>query len=92
MGQSDSSHIGRRDLRRLRDLAVVTICISAAITAPSSEERRVEGLVVRLNQSDWTDSSRQKSLYGSVTFWWTVCVLAMLLLVGLFSFGFTVIP
>ena len=66
-------------------VAVVTICISAMITAPPSKERTVEGLVVRLNQIDWTDSSRQKALYRSVTFWWIVCVLAMFFLIGLFS-------
>jgi len=66
-------------------VAVVTICISASITAPPSKQQTVKGLVVRLKKQDMVDFSRQTAWFRSVTFWWLFCVVAMFVLIAVFS-------
>ena len=66
-------------------VAVLTISISAWMTHPPPAEKTARGLIVRLNKSDFSDFSRGNSWLRSVTFWWLICVLAMFLLIVLFS-------
>ena len=66
-------------------VAVLTISISAWMTHPPPAEKTAMGLIVRLNKSDFSDFSRGNSWLRSVTFWWLICVLAMFLLIALFS-------
>ncbi len=52
------------------------------------QKKTARGLIVRLNKSDFSDFSdfsRGNSWLRSVTFWWLICVLAMFLLIVLFS-------
>ena len=66
-------------------VAVLTISISAWMTHPPPAEKTGSGLIVRLNKSDFSDFSSGNSWLRSVTFWWLICVLAMFLLIALFS-------
>jgi SSS family transporter len=66
-------------------ITVLTVSISALITKPPSSEQTTDGLVVRFSKLDFVDSSGRTSWFSSVTFWWVACVLAMFLLVAIFS-------
>ena len=66
-------------------VAVVTVSISAWGTHPPPAEQTTAGLVVRLSKPDLADFSDGTSWLRSVTFWWLVCVLAMFLLIVIFS-------
>lgn len=66
-------------------VAVLSVSISAWMTHPPPAEKTARGLIVRLNKSDFTDFTRGTSWLRSVTFWWFICVLAMFLLIALFS-------
>ena len=66
-------------------VAVLTISISAWMTHPPPAEKTARGLIVRLNKSDFSDFSKGNFWLRSVTFWWLICVIAMFLLIALFS-------
>ena len=66
-------------------VAVLSVSISAWMTHPPPAEKTTKDLIVRLNKSDFYDFSKGTSWVRSVTFWWLICVLAMFLLIALFS-------
>lgn len=66
-------------------VAVLSVSVSAWMTHPPPAENTARGLIVRLNKSDFSDFSKDTSWLRSVTFWWLICVLAMFLLILLFS-------
>ena len=63
-------------------VAVLSVSISAWMTHPPPAEKTTKDLIVRLNKSDF---SKGTSWVRSVTFWWLICILAMFLLIVLFS-------
>lgn len=63
-------------------VAVLSVSISAWRTHPPPAEKTTKDLIVRLNKSDF---SKGTSWVRSVTFWWLICILAMFLLIVLFS-------
>ena len=63
-------------------VAVLSVSISAWRTHPPPAEKTTKDLIVRLNKSDF---SKGTSWVQSVTFWWLICILAMFLLIVLFS-------
>lgn len=63
-------------------VAVLSVSISAWRTHPPPAEKTTKDLIVRLNKSDFSEGT---SWVRSVTFWWLICILAMFLLIVLFS-------
>lgn len=63
-------------------VAVLSVSISAWRSHPPPAEKTTKDLIVRLNKSDF---SKGTSWVRSVTFWWLICILAMFLLIVLFS-------
>lgn len=63
-------------------VAVLSVSISAWMTHPPPAEKTTKDLIVRLNKSDFSEGT---SWVRSVTFWWLICILAMFLLIVLFS-------
>ena len=66
-------------------VAVLSVSISAWMTHPPPAEKTTKDLIVRFNKYDFSDFSKGTSWVRSVTFWWLICILAMLLLIALFS-------
>lgn len=66
-------------------VAVLSVSISAWMTHPPPAEKTTKDLIVRFNKYDFSDFSKGTSWVRSVTFWWLICILAMFLLIALFS-------
>jgi SSS family transporter len=69
-------------------VSMLTIFVSAMLTAPPSAEQTTQGLVVQFKELGLSQSAGGGLWYQSVTLWWGACVFILCLLVIVFSVYF----